>query len=350
MRNLKNWRLLLVLFLALATFQSCYKEDGYFEDDFVDNQSFQDEEEEDFDNGNSNTDSNDTSDSNGSDNSDSGASGDEGEITRYLVNGDKIVKEKDYEVAGKALEFQNDVAKHQEIWELTKRIIPTNYLAKMSHFMIFVGEDNGTAGYVYETEANLSKWEMGIAIDFAYEGGGLNADGELAHTIIHEFGHILTLDNTQVDSSVSENNCQNYFPGEGCAKKEAYINKLQARYWADIQDEHSNIGENENELDSFYVKYQDRFVTDYASTNPAEDIAEVFATFVIRNGGVNGNTISEQKIQLMYDHPELIGLRNFIKGNTASAKGKRALPIASSWKKVNTLGNSKRTGCLKHSR
>ena len=78
--------------------------------------------------------------------------------------------------------------------------------------MIFAGEDNGTAGYVYNTKDDLSKWEMGIAIYFAYEGG-FNADGELAYTIIHEFGHILTLEIAQVDASVSENSCTNYFTG-----------------------------------------------------------------------------------------------------------------------------------------
>lgn len=349
MKNLKNWRLLLVLFLALATIQSCDKDDLNFDQDsLVDtetgSENFDDTDVDD----DGDTDTDDNFDDDDSD-SDSGAEGDEGEITVYLVTGDNITKEKDFDVTGKALDFQKDVAKHQEIWELTKKIIPANYLTKMSRFMIFAGEDNGTAGYVYNTKDDLSKWEMGIAIDFAYEGG-FNADGELAYTIIHEFGHILTLEIAQVNAAVSESSCINYFVGEGCARKESYINKLQTMYWADISEEHSRLGENQNKQEEFYDKYKDRFVTNYASTNPGEDIAEVFATFVTRNGGVNGNAIAEQKIQLMYDHPELVGLRNFIRGNLTSAKGKRALPIAGTWKQAKTYGNSKKMHHTKRSK
>ena len=358
MKNSKNWRILFVLLIALTTFQSCYKDDFFQGDPNSDNQSFEDDfvndddfdNDDDFNDDSTSSNDNDATDTNTNEDFDSGASGDEGEITQYIVSGNDIVKVKDFAVSGEALEFQQDVAKHQEIWELTKKLIPSSYLAKMSHFMIFAGEETGTAGYVYETSADLSTWEMGIAIDFAYEGGGLNADGELAYTIIHEFGHILTLDNTQLDSSISEDSCQNYFPGEGCAKTEAYINKLHTRYWADIENEHANIGQNQNLSDDFYDKYQDRFVTNYASTNPAEDIAEVFATFVTRSGGVNGNSIAEQKIQLMYDHSELIGFRDFVRENSAVAKGSRALQIASSWKNAKIYGNEKHSGCVRHSR
>lgn len=348
MKNLRNWRLFLVLFLAIATIQSCDTDDlSVDQDSLVDTQTEPgDSDDTVADDSDTNTDNN-ADDTDGFD-TDSGSEG-EGEITVYRVNGDNIVKEKDYEVSGKALDFQKDVAKHQEIWELTKKIIPANYLTKMSRFMIFAGEDSGTAGYVYNTTDDLSKWEMGIAIDFAYEGG-FNADGELAYTIIHEFGHILTLEIAQVDASISESNCTNYFVGEGCARKEAYINKLQTNFWADIADEHSKLGENFEEQDQFYEKYKDRFVTNYASTNPGEDIAEVFATFVTRNGGVNGNAIAEQKIQLMYDHSELIGLRNFIRGNMTSAKGKRALPQAGMWKQAKTFGNPKKMHHTKRSK
>jgi len=221
----------------------------------------------------------------------------------------------------------------------------------MSQFMIFAGESNGTAGYVYNTTVDLSKWGMGIAIDFAYEGG-FNAGGELAYTIIHEFGHILTLENRQVDASISESDCKNYFVGEGCAKAEAYINKTYQKGWADIWDEFLKVQEKESESASeeFYTKYEERFVTGYASTNPGEDIAEVFATFVTRNGGVNGSSIAEQKIQIMYDHPELIELRNYIRGNTANEKGRSYLPIAGAWKKATTFGNPKQTHCTKPSK
>ncbi|MEK6155085.1 hypothetical protein WIW50_17575 [Flavobacteriaceae bacterium 3-367] len=351
MKSLKNWRLLLALFLAMAIAQSCEKDELP-----IDQGSVTDTTGTDTGTGTDNGDGNpDTGGNTGTDNGGDtsgdgdGAQGDAGSITLYTVNGDNISKVTDYKVSGKELEFQKDTQKHQEIWELVKKIIPLNHRSKMSRFMIFAGEGDGTAGYVYNTSQDLSKWEMGIAIDFAYQGG-FNAGGELAYTIIHEFGHILTLDNTQVDASISEANCNNFFTGEGCAKTESYINKLYTRFWADIWGEFTNLGQSQSAQEAFYNKYQDRFVTGYASTNPGEDIAEVFATFVTRNGGPSGNSIAEQKIQLMYDHPELISLRNYVRDNMASAKGRSFLPAAGKWKKANTFGDPKKTHCSKPTR
>jgi hypothetical protein len=345
MKNPIKFRFLLLLTIALT--QSCEKDF----DDLVDSETFSDafnsdftddNDDSDFDN---NTHSDDSIDDSNDDFTDQGGQSDGGSITRYRVDGNNLIKEKDFDVTGKELKFQKDIEKHQEIWAMTKTIIPANYRSKMSHFMIFAGEADGTAGYVYETASDLSTWEMGIAIDFAYEGG-FNAGGELAYTIIHEFGHILTLDNTQLDASISESDCQEYFPGEGCAKKEAYINKTYNKGWADIWSEFSEIQESQSDTEAFYNKYEDRFVTNYASTNPAEDIAEVFTTFVTRNGGVSDNSIAEQKIQIMYDHSELIDLRDHIRGNGASAK-RSYLPVASSSKNTITFRNP-RKGCLRH--
>jgi len=344
MNSLKKFNLLLFLFLTIALTQSCDKDS----DDMTNSQSMDQEtkaevkEESQSETQTGNDDATNNSDDDiiieGADKF--------GSITRYLVQGDNLIKEIDFPVTGERLEFQKDTDKHQEIWELTKGIIPPNFRSKMSHFMIFVGATDGVAGYVFQSEDDLSQWEMGIAIDLAYEGG-FNAGGELAYTIIHEFGHILTLNNTQIDASVSESDCQEYFPGEGCAKKEAYINKTYKKGWADIWSEFATAQESENDFVNFYVKYEDRFVTSYAAVNPAEDIAEVFTTFVTRNGGVNGNSIAEQKIQIMYDHAELLELRDHIRGNGASAKSGYT-PINGKWKMPSAFSNMKSKGCLRH--
>ena len=183
----------------------------------------------------------------------------------------------------------------------------------------------------------------GLAIDFAYEGGSLNADGQFAYTIIHEFAHVLTLDNTQVDASISQEACANYFVGEGCAKQPSYINKLFQNFWSDIAKEHGEIGEEDQEGASrFYEKYKDRFVTAYASTNPAEDIAEVFTNFVLQNNKPSGNTIAERKILLMYEHPELVEFRNYIREQQQSGRTFIRMNV---WDKAITIGKHKTGHC-----
>lgn len=334
MKKKKRLSKLLLLCFTLICFVSCNDDDS-FQDEFTDDQESVDSED-DEETGEDNTDG----DTDGGDNTDSSAGG-EGEITLYNIVGTNLVKVNDFEVTGIALEFQNDVAKHQEIWELTKKVIPASQMTRISEFLIFSGEESGTAGFVIPKADDLSKWQFAIAIDLAYEGG-LNTDGELVHTIVHEFGHVLTLNNTQLDSSITATDCMNFFPGEGCAKSEAYINLLQTQFWADIEDEF-NMLESEESVAAFYEKYNDRFVTDYAATNPGEDIAEVFAAFVIRAGGVNGTSIVEQKIQLMYDASELTELRDFIRSNDIVAKGVGFLPTGKLKRKYACGTSFKRT-------
>ncbi|CAM1348035.1 zinc-binding metallopeptidase [Tenacibaculum crassostreae] len=294
---------------------------------------------------------------NGNGNSGSGsntgqAEGNEGEITLYKVDGDNITKIKDYKVSGKDLEYQKDTDKHNEIWELAKKIIPLNQRKKMSEFLIYNGEVTGSAGFVVEIKSDLSDWQMGIAINYAYEGG-FNAGGELAYTIIHEFGHVLTLNDTQLDAAITQANCKNYFPGEGCARDNSYINELHSKYWNDIWSEYEDAKKDEASHAKFYEKYKDRYVTQYASTNPGEDIAEVFATFATTKDKPSGSTIAEKKMLLMYDRSELVEFRNHIRRNLGlkRAKGNVAsfeLPEPGSWKQANTIGNPYKTKCRRH--
>jgi hypothetical protein len=321
MKTLKKVTFTCLIVFGLIALNSCSKDDSVFDDNI--NSNIVDPGDDENDNGGNNP------------------NGDPGDITLYKVQGETIVKVTDYNVSGQDLTYQQDSDKHQEIWSLIKKVVPPNYRTKMSEFLIYNGETSGSAGFVVQTQQDLSKWKMGIAINYA------NDQQELTYTVIHEFGHILTLNNDQVDASVTENACQNYFVGEGCAKSDAYINKLQTQFWADIWNEYQTAQNNQSGMEQFYNRHQARFVTQYAATNPGEDIAEVFAVFVTRNGGANGNSIAEQKIQLMHNHSELVELRNYIRGNlSARSRGVASLlPEPGSWKQANTFGDPKKSHC-----
>lgn len=329
MKSIKKAQWILTVFIGVLIIQSCAKEDT--SDDILDDAVVVEEENM----------LPETNNSDSTDNSEDESTQGNGGITLYAVIEGDLVKIEDYEVSGALKDAQENSAKHEQIWHLVKKLIPSSYLAKINEFEIFWGETAGFLGYVGTTNSDLSTWRMGIAIDDAYLGG-FNADGNLAYLIIHELAHIITLDNTQVDASLEEEACQNYFPGEGCAKDNAYINTMYANYWTDIWDAFQKVRDSENGVDNFYEMYNDRFVTAYAASNPAEDIAEVFATFITRDSGANGAKISEQKIQSMYNYPELIDLRAFIKGNTAVAKGKSILPTSS---KIISFGTLKHGKC-----
>ncbi len=327
MKNLKNLTWVIVFSISIAIFYSCNNNDDdlLLENNIVENGNDKD------------INSNNNQQSDG-----------DGEITLYKVANGNITKVTDYKVSGVDLDLQKDVKKHNEIWDLVRKIVPLNQLKKMTEFMIYNGEKSGSAGYVTERKADLSEWQMGIAINFAYEGG-FNYRGELAYTIIHEFGHILTLNDVQLNASIAEADCKNFYPSEGCAKENSYINELYQKYWKDIKDEHNKAQNSQEEQESFYNKYSDRFVTNYASTNPGEDIAEVFATFVTKKEKPSGATIAEKKMLLMYNRKTLVDFRNHIRKNlNLRGKGNAQsfiLPEPGSWKQAKTFGNSKKTKC-----
>ncbi len=326
-------RLITLLVLLFITYTSCNQDDSIFEPDAIDNTDTNTVDEGNVDEGNNNE------------------SSDEGEITLYRINGDHLEKIKDYNVSGNDLKLQKDTKKHQEIWALVKKIIPLSHRNRINEFVLYNGEKGESAGFVVQSSEDLSTWKMGIAIDYAYEGG-FNANGELAYTIIHEFGHVLTLDKTQVDSSITENDCGTFFTGEGCSKEASFINQSYQKFWKDIWDEFATAGEDQTKQEAFYTKYSSRFVTNYASTNPGEDSAEVFAVFVTSKNKPTGNAIADQKINLMYTYSDLVSLRDYIRGHLSSnakqsqsKSSRNFLPEPASWKQASSYGKANKLHC-----
>ena len=157
MKNIKNIKWVLLLFFAVIGIQSCEK-DNYIEPLTAATSG--------------NTTDGNTSGTTGANTGNTGSTiktdvvGEEGDITLYRIEGTNLVKDSDYKVDGSDLKYQKDTAKHDEVWALVKKIIPASQISKLSDFLIFSGTSNGTAGFVTQTTKDLSKWKMGIAIDF----------------------------------------------------------------------------------------------------------------------------------------------------------------------------------------
>lgn len=226
-------------------------------------------------------------------------------LTLYDVSNNDISLIKDYEVDKSLQLFQVDKSRHFTMWHFVIDLIPLKYRDKITQFEIFYGYDD-VAGYVVEQE-DLGSWKLALAIDFVEDFNNIDAGGEFTALVLHEYGHILTLNDTQVTASEEEESCNTYFPGEGCSLTGSYLYPFYQLGWADIIDDRAI-----DNPDRLYNKYPDRFVSDYAATNPAEDIAEVVTQFIMQDKPV-GNSIADQKIKLLYDFPELVELREDIR-------------------------------------
>jgi hypothetical protein len=225
----------------------------------------------------------------------------------YQVSGNEISSPK-YEtgVPAEFIPYQKDFESQAKIWKFVTDVIPADQRKKVSEFIIFSDGYSNTTGAVGRAEIP-NTWTLELDI---IDSQDLSA---LSTTVIHEFGHMLTLNDEQVgenDASL----CENYMSADGCSKSDSYINVFYTAYWKNIYDEWSSAVVTENgEVDgnqvlNYYNKYADEFVTDYAPTGPEEDIAESWMYFVLGPRPA-GDNVAERKILFFYHYPELVQLR-----------------------------------------
>ena len=235
-------------------------------------------------------------------------------------------------VPGDLLRYQKDYAAQRSIWQLFAEMIPEDQRKMLSQFQITTDGPGGVLSAVEQTRDDPAHWVLETDIADAAD------TRNLAFTLLHEFGHLLTLNSAQVppnlavfthpdsqrvlDRAVAA--CQTYFPGEGCSLPDSYVNAFFDRFWKDLYDEWSAIDQiqddnrREARLHAFFRKYQDRFVDSYAVTSPAEDIAETWAYFVL-SPKPGGASFKYQKMDFFYAYPELVALRSHILSGICAA-------------------------------
>lgn len=222
-------------------------------------------------------------------------------------------------------DIQKDVKEHNRVWEYFSTLIPANERDFVSEFIVSTDGKRGLLAAVLQTETDPKKWAL--LVDF----NDVSDPYDLTYTLIHEYGHLLTLNPKQVPPSIAlfKNPddrtvyfqelaaCYTYFTGEGCSNPGSYMDEFYNEFWSDIYDEWNKINYEPDEEEyvasiiQFYETYQDRFLTEYAVTRPEEDIAESFAFFVL-SPKPTGNSIAEQKLLFFYRYPELVQLRESI--------------------------------------
>jgi hypothetical protein len=246
-------------------------------------------------------------------------------LLTYSIAGDQIEPLYSDTVSADLLPYQQDQASHKQVWDFFVRLIPAGERSILSEYTIVNDGSGNLLAAVAQSAQDPERWVL--EVDILDSADRLN----LTYTLIHEYAHLLTLNPSQVTPSLPVFNnpddediylnevsaCPGYFPGEGCALPESYINQFYYRFWDDILAEWQDVNLIEDDdqyyaaLDDFYYAHEDRFLTDYAATNPAEDIAEAFSFFVL-SPRPTGNSMAEEKILFFYDYPELIHMREQI--------------------------------------
>ncbi len=205
-----------------------------------------------------------------------------------------------------------------ELWQLFTRVASKQTISeRLLTFEVFDDANNDSAASVWQSQDNSAKWHMNVNAAF------MDDRKDLIHTMVHEFGHIVTLNTTQVERV--SGSCPRLEIPEGCTKAGSYLANFESRFWAKYGSSvPGNYGDNQDEVTTFYQGKEDAFVTEYAATNPIEDLAETWAYFVLRAKPADTSEKS-QKIISLYDYPELLQLRDRIRANVGNELTQRNL-------------------------
>lgn len=223
------------------------------------------------------------------------------------------------ETDGKIYTIQNDQklapepsSAHDRLWQLFARVAGKDAVARyVQSFEIFDDSGNDSAASVWQSQT-ANKWHVNVNAAYA------NDKKDLVHTMIHEYGHILSLNNTQVVGAVN-GSCPRLELSEGCTNQDSFIQTFHTKFWQRYGDDvPADEGKDQNEVQEFYDSNSSSFVSEYAATNFVEDWAETWATFVTK-AKPSGNQVKDQKVQSMYDIPALVNERNRIRAQIANS-------------------------------
>jgi hypothetical protein len=238
----------------------------------------------------------------------------------YQVSGDRITDPNFLNVAENLKPLQADRTSQQRIWDYFVKIVPAEQRTKITEYKIITdGTGNFNAQVFNETtwdeNSTTEKWSLLVDLaDFVDER-------QFTSTLLHEFGHMLTLNINQLDYKLDANSCPRYFRDPGCSQPGSYLQLFFERFWTGIYDEWHTVASQSDPaavnsgLKAFYQAHSEDFVSEYATTAAHEDIAESWMNFVL-SAKPTENTLAEQKVNFFYEFPELVQIRSEIVGRT----------------------------------
>lgn len=223
----------------------------------------------------------------------------------YHVNDGSIEEAESY------LPQQINRLRAERIWRVFAAIIPAQQLSLVREYYVN-GPENAGGASVIPVDDFLREWQLSIdekSVDLRDQQDMQN----LAFLLVHEFGHILTLNHEQVEADYP--GCENRIElEEGCAREDSYINLFVQRFWTPQMLSEAKA----ESAEAVYGRYRNYFLDEYAATNPVEDIAESFSIFVEEEQPEDCQvSIAEQKLCFFYDFSELVILRSQIRAGVA---------------------------------
>lgn len=224
-------------------------------------------------------------------------------LVTYRVEGDRIVRPEVAAVPADLAGLQRDTQTQSEVWDYFVSFMPAEQREPIRQYVVFTdGVDNVVAGVDQLTE-DPATWALEVDIADSTD------KVDLTYTLLHEYAHALTLDEDQFAGSGDGGST--YVSDGERTREDSYLNRFYQEFWVDIYADWESAGE-QDDMDGFYEAYSDQFLSDYAATDPVEDIAESWMYFVLAMPP-GGDSTAGRKLLFFYNYPDQVELREKIR-------------------------------------
>ena len=217
-------------------------------------------------------------------------------LLEYDVDLDNEQLVTDFALADDVLEYDSS------LWYSFAWLIPEHARTDITRFEVF--ESGDTLAYVYLHD------DYGVEWTFGMNRNNIELASETMVTYIHEYAHLLSLRNTEVNYFVYEHECEDLYLDDSCFYMDSYVADFYRDFYAS----------------DTYDYTSDYFISDYAMSNVVEDFAESFAHFVL-SPYEEGETMAAQKLAFFYNYEYLVNLRAEILGRVATWLDRTVEPL-----------------------
>lgn len=153
--------------------------------------------------------------------------------------------------------------------------------------------DNSDLGAFVELIAGTDEWVVGVNRE-NFDSTDPQLTRAFANLFVHEYAHILLFEETAFERAYTQ------------------------QFWTAEDARHSvrvaGASDQFSVLSRYYDLNRARFVSDYATLSPEEDMAETFVAFV-REGKPTGTTIRDKKINQFYTSAFFVKERTLLRAN-----------------------------------
>jgi len=196
----------------------------------------------------------------------------------------------------------------QQLWSLFSAVAGER-VDTVDVFAVYDDPDDTSMASVMRAD-DPSRWNADVNTAW------IDDEAELEHTMVHEFGHILTLSTDQVPPV--DGTCPTVELSEGCPEPTSLLAGFQSRFWAPYGSTvPADDGSDDDEVAAFFREHGsfDSFVSEYAATNMVEDVAESWAEYVLSDtpgytlSDATGTSEASQKTRFFDAYPEFAAER-----------------------------------------